>query len=83
VGVLLAALLSAFFAATAFAADTGKSRPPTRLTDDEKSLWMGEWAACQHTRLGALAAEIGVKIPAGRTPQIAARLIAKTAEAPL
>jgi hypothetical protein len=82
-GVLLAALLCAVFTATAFAADTGRSRPPAQLTEDQKSLWMGEWAACQHTRLGALASEIGIKIPSGRTPQVAARLIAKTAEAPL
>jgi hypothetical protein len=82
-GVVLAALLSAVFASTALALDTGRSRPPGNLTEDGKALWMGEWVACQHKRLGALASEIGVKVPPGRSVQRTARLIAKTAEAPL
>ena len=83
-GVLLVlACVIAVFAANARAADHGISRPPTTLTEKRKALWMGEWAACRHKRLGALAAEIGVKIPPGRTVQVAARLIAKKAEAPL
>jgi hypothetical protein len=82
-GVVLAALLSAVFASTALALDTGRSRPPGSLTEDGKALWMGEWVACQHTRLGALASEMHVKIPAGRSVQLVARLVAKTAEEPL
>jgi hypothetical protein len=88
-GVVLAALLAVVFAASAVAAavDKGSDRPPSklaaRLTDDDKALWMGEWAACRHMRLSKFASVIGIRIPAGRTPQVAARMIARTAEAPL
>ena len=88
-GVVLAALLVIVFATAAVAAavDKGADRPPTklaaRLTDQDKALWMGEWAACRHMRLSKFAKLIGVKIPSGRTPQVAATLIAKTAEGPL
>jgi hypothetical protein len=80
---LLAAVTSALIAATALAADTGRLRPPAQLTEGNKSVWMGEWVACRHKRLSALAKEIGVRIPAGRAPQVAAILIAKRAETPL
>src|SRR3954454_13115443 len=83
-GVLLVlACVVAVFAASARAAHHGVSRPPARLTEDHKTLWMSEWVACRHKRLGALASEIGVKIPPTRTVQGAARLIAKKAELPL
>jgi hypothetical protein len=88
-GVVLAALLGVVFATSSFAAvgDTGRDRPPTklsaRLTENDKALWMGEWVACRHLRLGKLASMMGVKIPSGRTPQAAATQVARLAEAPL
>jgi hypothetical protein len=85
-GVVLAALLSVVFVAATFAAagsDTGRDRPPAALTNQYKVVWMGEWAACRHEKLGRFAAQIGVKITSGRSPQVVAKLIAKTAEAAL
>jgi hypothetical protein len=86
IGVVLAALLSVVFVMATLAAaarDTGRDRPPGVLTNQYKVVWMGEWAACRHEKLARFAAQVGVKIPSGRTPQVAARLIAKIAEAPL
>jgi hypothetical protein len=82
---LLAVAASALVAAAAFAADrdTGRLRPPAALADANKSIWMTEWVACRHDRLGKLAKLIGVKITSGRPPQVLAVLIAKKAEAPL
>jgi hypothetical protein len=70
-------------AASAVGADRGRDRPPARLTEDGKSVWMTEWVACRHDRLGKLAKIIGVKVTSSRTPQLIATLIAKKAEAPL
>jgi len=83
--LVLAAAVCALCAAAAFAADAdkGRQRPPARLSEQNKSIWMGEWVACTHKRLAALAKEIGIKVPSGRAPQVAATLIAKKAEAPL
>src|SRR4051812_15367870 len=83
--LLLAAVASALVAAAAAAADTdkGRQRPPAALTEANKSVWMGEWVACRHKRLSALAKEIGVRVPSWRPPQVTAILIAKKAEAPL
>jgi hypothetical protein len=83
--LMLAAMTCASAAATARAADTdrGRMRPPAALSEEHKSIWMTEWVACRHERLGKLARVIGVKIPAGRPPQVAATLIAKKAEEPL
>src|SRR5689334_12906519 len=81
--LLLAACTVGLAAATALGADTGRSRPPTQLSEENKAVWMTEWVACRHKRLSALAKEIGVKIPSGRAPQVAALLIARKAEAPL
>jgi hypothetical protein len=88
-GFVLAALIGVVLATAAVAAavDKGSDRPPAKLaeklTENDKALWMGEWAACRHMRLSKFAKLIGVKIPSGRTPQVAAMLIAQTAEAPL
>jgi hypothetical protein len=81
----LAAVAFALCVSAVLAADTdkGRSRPPVALTEDGKALWMGEWVACTHKRLGALAKEIGVKVTSGRPVQVAARLIARKAETPL
>jgi len=84
-GVLVLALAAA---AVAGDLDRGVSRPPSavgtlRLNDDAKAIWMGEWVACRHTTMRQLARVIGVRIPADRTPQVAALMIAQKAEAPL
>lgn len=83
--LVLAASIGLFFAATAAAAtsDHGLYRPPAKLSDASKTIWMTEWVACHHTPLGKLSKSVGVRIPAGRTPQVAATLIAKKAEATL
>ena len=83
--LLLAAVALALGVSAALAADTdkGRQRPPLALSEDSKSIWMGEWVACTHKRLSALAREIGVKVTSGRPVQVAARLIARKAEAPL
>jgi hypothetical protein len=87
VRVVLAAVLSAVFATTAAAVasdqDQGRQRPPSALSDHYKALWMGEWAACRHRSLHGIATELHLKVPAGRTPQVTATVIARTAEAPL
>ena len=88
-GFVLAALIGVVLATAAVAAavDKGSDRPPTKLalplTEKDKALWMGEWAACRNMRLSKFAKLMRIKIPPGRTPQVAARLVAKTAEAPL
>lgn len=83
--LVLAVTICAVGAAVARGADTdrGRLRPPTRLSEAHKSIWMSEWVACRHERLGKLARQIGVKVTAGRRPQVVATLIAKKAEAPL
>jgi hypothetical protein len=84
VALLLAAVTFALVVATALAStDRGRLRPPAQLTEANKAVWMSEWVACRHKRLSALAKEIGIRIPSGRAPQIAAILIARKAEAPL
>ena len=87
--VVLAAGLGAVFATVSIAAavasdqDQGRQRPPAALSDHYKALWMGEWVACRHRTLHGLAKELHLNVPAGRTPQVTAKLIAKIAEGPL
>jgi hypothetical protein len=83
--LVLAVFTCALGAAAAVASDTdrGRSRPPAALPEASKSIWMTEWVACRHDRLSRLAKQIGVKITAGRAPQVVATLIARKAEAPL
>ena len=83
--LLLAAVAFTLCVSAALAADTdkGRSRPPVALSEDSKSVWMGEWVACTHKRLGELAKEIGIKVAPGRPVQVLARLIARKAETPL
>src|SRR5262249_5702804 len=80
--LMLAAVAFASCVSVALAADTdkGRSRPPVALSEDGKSIWMGEWVACTHKRLGALAKEIGVKVPSGRPGRGVGRRIAGKAE---
>jgi len=80
-GVLVLAL--SIGVSSAAARDRGRKEPPSGLSESKKALWMGEWVACEHQSLHSLAKELGVTVPAGRTPQVEAKLIAKTAEAPL
>jgi hypothetical protein len=83
--LLLAGVAFALCVPAVLAADTdkGRQRPPLALSEESKSIWMSEWVACTHKRLGALAKEIGVKVTSGRPVQVAARLIARKAETPL
>jgi hypothetical protein len=84
--VLVLAAVACVFgvaAASAVGADKGRDRPPAQLTEAGKSVWMSEWVACRHDRLAKLAKVIGVKVTAGRSVQLVARLIAQKAEAPL
>jgi hypothetical protein len=83
--LVLAAVLGVAIAAASFAADLdkGSQRPPAKLRTPDKVIWMGEWAACRHQSLRGLANELGLKVPAGRSPQMMAKIIAKVAEAPL
>ena len=87
VRIVLAAALSVVFATAAVAAasdrDQGRQRPPAALTDHYKAVWMGEWVACGHRSLHGLAKELKLKVPAGRSPQVTAKVIAKAAEGPL
>jgi len=80
--LVLAASIGTLCAAAAIASvsDRGAFRPPAKLTDASKTIWMTEWVACDHTKLGALARSVGVKIPSSRPPQVAAKLIAEKAE---
>src|ERR1700694_3758149 len=86
--IVLTAVIGSVFASGAAVAvaadqDQGRQRPPAALTEHYKALWMGEWAACRHHSLHGLAKELNLKVPAGRTPQVAARMIAKIAEGAL
>lgn len=87
VRIVLAAALSAAFATAAGAVasdrDQGRERPPAALTDHYKAVWMGEWGACGRRSLHGLAKELHLKVPAGRTPQVTAKLIATVAEGAL
>lgn len=80
--LVLACAIGVFATASAVASgsDRGQSTPPAKLSDSNKAIWMTEWVACHHTKLGELGKSVGVKIPPGRPPQLAAKLIAQKAE---
>jgi hypothetical protein len=84
VRIVLATALSAVFATAAVAVasgrDEGRQRPPAALSDHYKAVWMGEWGACGRRSLHGLAKELHLKVPAGRTPQVTAKLVATVAE---
>ena len=82
-GVLLVLAAFCFVVSAAAAIDHGRLRPPARLNEDQKVIWMGEWVACRHQSIGELAHELHLKVPAGRTVQLIAVTIAKVAERPL
>ncbi len=76
--VLLAAgVLTATAAATAV--DHGKDRPPARLTDDAKNIWMTEWSACWRSTMGRMSKILHIPVRPGQTPQLAARKLATRA----
>ncbi len=83
-GVVIVAALSAcalLGAASGGAAgiDTGKNRPPAKLTSDFQSIWMTEWSACWHLPLGAISNTLHIPVRAGMTPQQAANKLSKRA----
>jgi hypothetical protein len=87
VRIVLAAALSAVFATAAVAVaagrDEGRQRPPAALSDHYKAVWMGEWGACGRRSLHGLAKELHPKVPAGRSPQVTAKMVATVAETAL
>jgi hypothetical protein len=78
--VVLAALtLVPISAAATRASDQGRDRPPAVLKEEFKTIWMTEWVACNRIKMGTLASQIHMKIPAGRSPQVSAIVLAKRA----
>jgi hypothetical protein len=74
-GLVLAALLVCVWAAGASAArsaDRGKDRPPGRLTEDAKSIWMTEWTACWRVPMSNMSKVLHIPLRPGMTPQQAA-----------
>ena len=79
-GLVLAAMLAGLVATgLAGAADRGKDRPPARLTDDAKSIWMTEWTACWRVSMGRMSKVLHIPVRPGTTPQQAARKLARRA----
>lgn len=82
-GGLLLFVLSALAVpgATSAAAgsDRGSDRPPAALSLDGKALWMTEWTACWHEKMGRLSAILDIPISSGVTPQTAAKKLSKRA----
>lgn len=81
-------VLCAAGAASGAAPDKGSDRPPSRvaaasgvlnLTEDFKSIWMTEWAACWRVSMGHLSGVLHIPIHAGVTPQQAAKKLSNRA----
>jgi hypothetical protein len=73
---------AALFAATLAAGatvDRGSDRPPPRLTNDAKSIWMTEWTACWRSTMHRMAAVLHIPVRSGQTPQQAARRLSRRA----
>ena len=79
VAALFALALLATTAAQASSVDRGSDRPPERLTDDAKSIWMTEWTACWRTTMAHMSKVLHIPVKAGMTPQLAARVLANRA----
>jgi hypothetical protein len=75
---LVAGALSAASLGVA-AIDRGTDRPPGRLTDDDKSIWMTEWTACWRLPMGKMSKILHIPVRAGMTPQQAASKLAHRA----
>jgi hypothetical protein len=81
-GLVLAALLlclSAAGASAARSADRGKDRPPRRLTEDAKSIWMTEWTACWRVPMRNMSKVLHIAVRPGMTPQQAAKKLSRRA----
>jgi hypothetical protein len=60
--------------------DKGLNKPPTRLTNYHKAIWMSEWVACWRVKtLQQFARELKMKKVQFQTPQQSARLLSKRA----
>jgi hypothetical protein len=59
--------------------DQGRDRPPGALADGFKTIWMTEWVACNRIKMSTLAHQIHLKVPAARSPQVSAKVLAKRA----
>jgi hypothetical protein len=86
--IAVVAVLGAGLGAAATGVDKGSDRPPSAvpagagtlgLTEDGKSIWMTEWAACWRITMGRLSKVLHVPIRPGVTPQQAARKLATRA----
>jgi hypothetical protein len=56
------------------------NKPPTRLTNYHKAIWMSEWVACWRVKtLQQFARELKMKKVQFQTPQQSARLLSKRA----
>ena len=86
--ILLVLTLGATLAASCGAAkvvkmpaqiDKGTDRPPNRLTDNGKSIWMTEWSACWRVPLTHLSNVLNVHAKPGETPQQTAKRLANRA----
>jgi hypothetical protein len=90
-GLLLLVLVALAVPGAAVAsagADKGTDRPPASLTangkalsltSEAKALWMTEWAACWHEKMGHLSALFHIPIRSTDTPQVAAKKLSKRA----
>jgi hypothetical protein len=75
--VLLALVALALpVAAVSADVDKGRQKPPAKLTDYHKAIWMSEWVACWRVKtLQQFARELKIKNPNFITPQQSARLL--------
>jgi len=81
-GLAVAALLvclSAAGASAATSADRGRDRPPGRLTEDAKSIWMTEWSACWRVPMRNMSKVLHIPVRPGMTPQQAANKLSRRA----
>ena len=78
-GLLAGAVLGVAVATGAVRVDRGSDRPPGRLTDDGKSIWMTEWTACWRVKMSRLSSILHIPIRAGTTPQQAAKKLSHRA----
>jgi hypothetical protein len=75
----LAALALCCAALAAGPVDKGRNRPPANLTDDLKAIWMTEWVACDRLSMATESKLLHIRVPAGMTPQLAARKLGNRA----
>ena len=67
-------------AVAAAGVDKGVSKPPTRLTNHHKAIWMSEWVACwRPATMQALANELKMSKLKIYTPQQGARVLSQRA----